>query len=176
MANPGAFKQAFLDFARANKAKVDLDKSIGELALYDQQAVAGVTDIRFFVGEATPARTNLQNSFTRPDGEHMVIVAFRVLDGVNASVQETDWSTGASQASIKNGTMTVQANGVTYLQGMPLSEATDETTDETRGTIWLTEPIFWQAQTRLQVDVNFPAAPAVNTNLRLVAVGVGTLS
>lgn len=176
MKNPGGFKAAYLKYLADNAAKVDVAKSIGELSIYDQQVVGGVTRASFFQGQFTTQRSNLQNSFTRPEGEHMIILGIRLLDGTNAAIQETDWTTGLGLAANKNATFTLQSNGVTYLRNFPAADATDETTDDSRGTIWLTEPILWQGQTALAIDFQFPVAPAANVNLRVEVIGVGTLS
>lgn len=176
MSAPASFRGALLDFLRANKAKVDVSKSIGELHLYDQLAVGGVTVARFFQGAATPARTNVGNSFTRPEAEHTIITGIRLYDGINANIEATDWSTGLSAADTKNATFSVQSNGVTYLRNFPAVAANDEMTDNERGIIYLTEPILWQGQTSIEVNFDFPVAPAANTNLRVALVGVGTLS
>lgn len=176
MRNPKGFKDAILAFFAANQAKVNIGKSIGQLEIYDQQAVAGVTQARFFTGQVAANRTNLQNSFTRPEGEHMIITGIKVYDGLAANIEDTDWVLGCSTADVKNGLVTVSSNGTVFLRNYPLVAANDETTDDSRGTIFLSEPIFWAGQTELEVNVTFPSAPAATTNLRMAVVGVGTLS
>lgn len=176
MKNPGGFKAALLAYLAANNCKVEQAKSIAELSLYDQQVVAGLTRVVFFQGQVSAQRTNLQNSFTRPDSEHMIITGIRLLDGTNAAIDATDWSTGLSLAALKNATFTVVVNGVTYLRNFPAADASDELTDKNRGIIYLTEPIVWPAQTTAQVEFIFPVAPGANINLRCELVGVGTLA
>lgn len=176
MRNPNGFKQAILAFFEANKAKVNLNKSIGQLEIYDQQVVAAVTQANFFTGQVAANRTNLLNSFTRPEGEHMIITSIKISDGLAANIEDTDWAIGASTADVKNGLMTVTSNGTVFLKNYPLLAANDEVTDDSRGTIFLSEPIFWAGQTSLEVQVTFPSAPAATTNLRVSVVGVGTLS
>jgi hypothetical protein len=176
MRTPKGFKDAILSFFGANQAKVNIGKSIGQLELYDQLPVATLTQATFFTGQVAANRTNLLNSFTRPEGEHMIITGIKVYDGTNAAIDATDWTTGTSLAAIKNGLVTVSSNGTVFLRNYPLVAAGDETTDDSRGIIYLSEPIFWAGQTDLQVVVTFPVAPAANVNLRMAVVGVGTLS
>lgn len=177
MAFPDAFKTNLLKFFRENNLSVDQAKSIGTLEFYDQQVAPTAPQVlQFFTGTFSTTRTNLPSNFVRPQSEHMIITAFKVADGINAAIAATDWVIGGSLPAVKNATMTVQSNGVTYLRNMPLLAGNDEVTDESRGVIYLAEPIIWPAQTELQVSVNFPTAAAANSNLRLSILGVGTLS
>lgn len=174
---PDAFKKNLLKFFEANNLRVDQAKSIATMAWYDQQPLpaAGQT-LQFFTGAFAVNRTNLPNSFVRPQAEHTIITAVKIYDGNNATIQSTDWNVGCTLPATKNATMTIVANGVTYVRNMPLLQANDEVTDESRGTIYLAEPVIWPAQTDLQISVLFPTAPAASDNIRLEVVGIGTVS
>lgn len=178
MMQPQSFKRDFQKYLEANGTKVDLPKSIAQLAYYDQQAVPTVAGQQqvYFVGTVSAARTNLGNSFNRAQAEHMIITGIQVNDGNNAVITATDWVTGASLPATKNATFTVVVNGVTYVKDYPMVNANDEVTDDTRGVIWLSEPIFWPGQTELRITVTFPAAGAASDNLRITVLGVGTVA
>ena len=178
MMQPASFKRDFQKYLSENGTRVDLPKSIAQLAYYDQQAIPNVAGQQqvYFVGQVGANRTNLGNSFTRAQAEHMIITGIQVNDGNNAVIQDTDWATGSSLVPTKNATATVVVNGVTYLKDYPLVNASDETTDDTRGIVWLTEPIFWPGQTELRITVTFPSAGAASDNLRITVIGVGTVA
>lgn len=177
LAFPQAFKTNLLKFLADNNLRVDQAKSIGTLNFYDQQEMpAAPQTLQFFTGAFSVVRTNLPNNFVRPQAEHTIITAISVADGINAAIQATDWVIGGSLPATKNATMTVVTNGITYLRNYPLLQGNDEVTDESRGMIYLPEPIIWPAQTDLQISVNFPTGAAANSNLRLSVLGIGTLS
>lgn len=177
LAFPKAFQENLIKFFNANNLRVDQAKSIATLAFYDQQPVPAAPQVlQFFSGTFSTSRTNLPNSFVRPQAEHMIITAVQVFDGNNAAIQATDWVTGASLPAVKNATMSIIANGIVYLRNFPLLQGNDEVTDDSRGQIFLPEPILWPAQTDLQITVNFPTAGAASDNIRIGIIGVGTVS
>ena len=176
MANTQAFKEAVLDFFRANKLKVDIQKTLAAVAFFDQKTLATLTRQQFFYGAFNDAATNLQNSYTRPESEHALITSIRILDGTNAVVEETDWNVGAGLAPTKNGEFTIDVNGTTVLQSYPSGDAVDDLTTDDRGMIQLVEPILWAGQTTLKLDYVQPVAGAVNTNVRFELHGFALIS
>ncbi len=175
---------AFLlqQYFHANFGATTLPKQVADFVIYNSQIAVGNKTIQFFQGAYDANNSNMpQGSFSLPESEHAVVLGFRFLEGTNATVAATDWKFGVSDAIAKNGTLTVQSNGTTYLTKMPLTEFNPNTlgatvagvTSDDQGMFWLMEPIIWLGQTDLSCNVNFVSAPATaNYNLRLEVVGI----
>ena len=175
MEHSGNFKKALLNFFAANGVKVSLDKTIAEVIRYHQQALAvGVN--RFFTGAVATTSTNMNNSFTPPEGEHMIVLGIRFLDGVAAAVEDTAWGYGATVAPTQNGTYQIVTNGIKVLTEIPGTAHNPNLTTDDEGILWLSEPVLWKAQTALDLDLTLLSAPAANTNGRFEVIGIGLVS
>lgn len=176
-ANPMQFKKLIQNYLNENKLKIDQSKSIGSIVLYDQQPCVGVTAVTLFQGVPNAARTNMQNNFVRNQSEHVILTSLRVCDGAAAVLNATDWNIGVADAATKNGLISIQVNGVVYMNRVPLTEFNPDLTDESQGRFDLPEPILWPAQTEIKVSLEWATAPAVaNSNIRVELEGIGLLS
>ena len=178
----GLLVAALTNFFSANFGKTTLPKVAADFAIYDQLPVVGATTFEFFQGQFTTARSNFPNgSFIMPESEHALITGIRIYTGANANPIATDWQPGANDAAVKNGKMSILINGQKVLTELPLTQfgqvqlsATAQgETDQDRGAFYFYEPLVLLGQTGINVQVQFPAAPAVaNTNLRVELIGV----
>jgi len=174
-AHPDGWKAGFVKFLAANGVKISLPKTIAELCRYDQQvAASGVNE--FFTGAVDENNTNMRASYTPPEAEHMVVLGIKLLDGVGATIQQTPWGYGASDAAVVNGKYTVETNGVTVIRNMANTAHNPNLTTEDEGMLWLSEPIVWRGQTDLDISMKLLSAPVANTNVRFEVWGVGTIS
>jgi len=173
--DPQGFKEALLEYLSANGYKVDREKSIAELILYHQQTIATLLTVNFFVGTPTAASSNMAQ-FIRPEAEHFIILGMKILTGNNASLVASDWVSGAGTAVVKNGVFSITTNGVTVADGIPGTAADATSTENDKGIIWLSEPIVWAGQNKLNVRYTGQAAGAAADNLRVELWGVGLVS
>jgi len=173
--DPRGFKTALLEYLSENGYKVDREKSIAELILYHQQTIATLTTANFFAGTPTAASSNMAQ-FIRPEAEHFIILGMKVLTGNNASLVASDWAAGAGTAIVKNGVFSVTTNGVTVVDGIPGTAADPTVTDHDKGMVWLSEPIVWAGQNKLNVRYTGQTAGASADNLRIELWGVGLVS
>lgn len=175
MQNSEAFKQAIIKFFEANAIAVTMDKTIAELIRYHQQALA-VGSNKFFQGTVSANTTNMDNTFIPPEGEHMIVLGIRFLDGTDANVQDTPWGYGATVAPTLNATYDVVTNGIKVLDNIPGTAHNANLTTEDEGILWLSEPVLWKAQTKFDLDLTLLTAPAANTNGRFELIGLGLVS
>jgi len=174
---PEDFRKSFMSWIDANGYTIDRQKTIAELVLYDQIALptaAGVT--QFFQGAVANTRTNMPNSFTRPEAEHFVILGIRLCTANNATINTSDWDYGANLAVVKNGYFDLTTNGVREIFRMPGNQANVNLDTIDQGMIWLSEPIFWAGQNQLNIDFSTLSAAAANDNLRIELHGLGLIS
>jgi hypothetical protein len=183
--DPNLAKQALLNFFQANGVDTHnlLSKSLANINYYWQlpmSAVAAGTTTMFFgksPAVATANNTNLPNQKTQlPQDEHVVITSIRILDGNNATLQATAWNYGANLAWVKNALMSMTRNNVKQFTDLPLSGATAGLTTDDLGFIHFDNPILWEAQTYVEVDIKNFSATTANDNLRIELHGYGLTS
>ena len=177
LANPNEIKDAVKTFLRANGVtEGDLAKSIAQLSYFDQKSFAGVTNVPMFTGTFNTNNSNLGDSYIRPQGEHMVIQRLRFLEYVGANpIQNAAWNYGLTQEEFVNGTFTIQSNGVVFVRDMPMT-VNPNSTDETLGFLELPIPIFWAAQTKIEVSISLKTVGIATSNIRVELHGMGTVS
>ena len=184
----GSMAALMQKFFADNYGKTDLPKRVADFAIYDQQLVTGSTTVNFFDGAYSVNRTNFPGgSFVMPQSEHAIITGIRVLSGVNATLQATDWAAGVSDPIVKNGTLTITSNGDTVATQIPGTVFRSELfgnavagsatiageTDDNAGFWWLAEPIVLLGQTDIKSRFQFLSAPATaNTNVRVELHGI----
>ena len=149
--NPKGFKAALLKYLAENGYKVDREKTIAEIAWFDQRVCTAGTPIGFFTGQPTANSSNLTN-FVRPEAEHQIITHLKIHTGNAINVQDTAWLTGANTAQTRNGQISITTNGVTVLAKMPILQAPIGLTTDDAAVIGLAEPIVWAAQTDIAVN------------------------
>lgn len=178
----GSLAALMVQYFQANYGRTDLPKVVADYIIFDQLAAVGQTNLQFFNGQYTTARSNFPGgSFVAPNSEHMLILGIKFLSGANATVNATDWQPGVEDAALKNATMDVQVNGIKQMTGLPLtafdpnelSATTAGRTDGGRGMFYLYEFITLLGQQQLVINVNIPTASATaNLNLRAELHGV----
>jgi hypothetical protein len=178
---PGTLVSLMTNFFRANYGDLSIPKTAADFILYDQLRAAGNTQLNFFSGAYSTARSNFPGQFILPQSEHAIIMGLRILDGANATTEASNWQPGVSDALAKNGQLNVSINGQTVLTGLPntgfdsnaLSATAAGETDENRGFFFLYEPLVLLGQQQITAGMTFPTAPATaNYNLRLELHGV----
>lgn len=181
MAGKGAGTLASLmqKFFADNYGKTDLPKRVADFIIYDQLAAVSATNLQFFDGAFSTARSNFPGgSFIMPQSEHAIITAIRFCEGANATITSTNWTYGVNDAIAKNGQLRVTNNGVTVLTDIPLTAfnpglVSNGGTTEDIGIFYLMEPIVLLGQTDIRSQVTFASAPATaNLNLRMELHGV----
>lgn len=177
-------KNALIRFLAANDIDLrgrssKIEKSIAPIVYYHQKAMLGAAGTNNFFGSAngTTATTNMKgNSFTLPEGEHMVMTAIRVLYGVGATIEQIDWDYGATVNSVKNCTFQLINNNISQINLMPLTVANPELTTDDQGFIYFLYPILWKAQTYIQINVIQQMAAVANGSMRIEVHGIGLIS
>lgn len=178
----GILVRGLKNFFKANFGATTLPKVAADAILYDQLRTVGATNLSFFNGAFTPQRSNFPGgSFQLPQSEHMLILGLKIYDGAAATVEQTNWQPGVSDALVKNGNIDVLVNGQKVITAVPMTafdtNATSATTagrtDENRGFYYLTEPIALLGQTTLNINLALLTATATaNYNLRVELHGI----
>ncbi len=105
-----------------------------------------------------------------PDSEHFMIQAIQMYDGANATLIETDWALGISDALGKQGFLTITNAGSIELKNFPLRKLIPASGDSGSGMFLLPKPIMWKGQTDLQMTVSFATVPT--TALYNIAIDI----
>lgn len=173
--NPGKLQEQFIKYLEAAGLPIDNSKTIAAVALYDQRVIAGTLVTKFFTGTFNPASTNVVGSFVRPQSEHFMITHMRWAEGSNATINNTNWSQGASSPETKNSRISVLNNSEQELKKYPLLEFLEDLTTKDKGLITLEEPILWSGQTELDITFEAVTNPTANVNGRLTLIGIGLI-
>lgn len=176
-ANPKAFEEAFYKYLAASGAKMVQDKTIAYQVLNDARQLNGQTITDYFTGPLDPQQTNIENSYTRPESEHFLIVAIRCYYGSGA-VTACDFTRGIPEnINTTNSTIDLYVNSVRMLKEIPLTVFNENTfASENRGTLLLDEPILWQGQEDMLLQVKNKSNEAFsNECLRFDLVGIGMI-
>lgn len=179
---PGSLVSLMTNFFRANYGDITIPKTAADFILYDQLAVVGQTQVTFFDGQWTAARSNFPSgSFLLPQSEHAIILGLRVYVGANATVSSSDWQPGIGDALAKQGNFSVLINGQVVLTSIPgtafdsnaLSATAAGETDENRGFYYLYEPLVLLGQNAITIQAKWNTAPTTaNLNMRVELHGV----
>lgn len=142
----------------------DQSKTIAKTVSYFQKAIVGATTMEFLQGQAEQ-----QN----PASEHFQINAIQVYTGAAATLNQTDWARGVTDALTKNGGFIIKNNNSDETEEIPFTQFIPATNDASSGLFILDKPIMWVAQTPLLVTGKWPTAIATaNLNMRIELVGI----
>lgn len=176
--DPAGYRDAIEKYLEYFDAKISIDKSVGGIVVFDSIATATAAQdtAKFFQGSINATRTNME-SFNRAQSEHFIITHMKMLEGVNADLDETAWLRGLADADNQNADWTFDNNGVIEQQSIPNTVFTQAAENPFAGIFELSIPIVWRGQTRIKLNVNYRNAPSTaNTNLRVELWGLGYLS
>jgi hypothetical protein len=177
-ATPGLMERQFLDYLEQANLRIDNSKTIASQSLYHQLNVTANTVNEFFTGTFVQADTNVPgSSFVRPQSEHFVIYAVRILTGTSDTETDVLYTPGNSTGDIglSNTVATVNNNNITELKNYPLTEALSDLTTRDQGLIMLDEPILWGGQTELKVTLNLKAGAYTTLAVRIELLGIGLI-
>lgn len=177
-ADPKKFGEDIKKMIEAENLKYDIKKTIAGVSLFHQKGVPlGDTSISFFNGTFDPTNTNITNSFSRPEAEHVFISGIRIWQGDNATNPEQGSWASITDNVLENATFTVTVNGVVMLKNYPVRDALNTQTGKYDGLISLKEIITWIGQTELKIDVDFKS-PITDLllGMRFELIGVGLVS
>ena len=112
------------------------------------------TESQNVTGKSQVSFKNLANGLAQfPQGEHFMICNIRVYEGVNASVNATDWVAGVATAELKNATIDITNNGLRIYKDVPLLNFTRSEEQNDSGYLVLTNPSWWLAQTDFEITL-----------------------
>jgi hypothetical protein len=107
------------------------------------------------------------------ENEHMVVSAIRVLEGTNATLNESVWIPGTENGTIQNGAFDILSNGVRVMKKHTYSDFTRAEEQPYSGWIILPKGIIWESQTEFELQATFPNIIApVLTNMRMELFGM----
>lgn len=165
--NGSYLEQMFAKYLQNEGIEIQASKSLVDLVLPSNSvAVTFATITQNDFQSVITGTSNTSGTF--PQDEHVLVLGMRVLTGASATLAATAWATGISDAALLNGRYQINSNNVMKGQGVA-TEFTQSTNnaDLRSGIKLFNNPIFWKAQTPLQVVWTFPAATATaNLNLR----------
>jgi hypothetical protein len=166
--------KAVKDYLAVNGQKISQNKTLSDVSFYHDLAIGETTRADFFQGTASSELTNVGNSFTRPEGEHVIITGLQILEGNNATLGATDWIPVTAGANwVKNGYFTIYVNGVKQSEKIPATDflKSDGTVEPASKELMI--PILWAGQTDLRIEYVSATAGAASDNLRVVVKGLG---
>ncbi len=102
------------------------------------------------------------------ENEHFVVMGMRFLDGANSTLLSTAWVGGVDDPLAMQGQFDVLSNGLRVAKEKPLLDFTTAEEEADAGWNLLPMPILWEAQTDLELNIVFPAAPTT-TDYNLAA-------
>jgi hypothetical protein len=144
--NPQYWQKQFAQFLEAMGINSEIPKTLATFADFGAATLATL--------QAATIYDNITDA-----NEHFLIFGFQLLDGSNATLSATDWVPGISDASAKNGNLTIANNGTDEVR-LPLTTFVPETQNEAQQTVWyLPKPVFQIGQTPLKARVELPAVP-----------------
>ena len=171
-----------MHYLKVNKAAYLNAKTIASVSYYHQVGLDAKTNAVFFDGVFAPSETNLVGSFVRPQSEHSLIYAIRYFTGDIGSgdLFESTWDEGNGKInSIQNATFTITNNGVVVLKNYPMTDFLPGLTTKDVGYIMLDEPILWEGQTSLTVQLTSADPSQVfgaDIGGRFELVGIGLIA
>ena len=177
---PNELVNLFEQYALASGEKKIVNRMVADVTRVHGKKVAGSTTVSFFDNYTTGDASNWagQNT-TLPEGQPLLVTGIRILAGVNATVNATQWVAGLSSGELLNGNLTITCQKV-KLRAYPHEEFfANTTTTETskNGYVELSQPIFINSQMAFNVVLNFDVAPATaNQNVCVELIGIGTIS
>ena len=176
---PKKLEQDFINYLLSANCPIDNSKTIATNVLYHGLEGVGSSVLQFFTGQFVQNQTNIVGQFIRPQSEHFLIYGIR---GYYAQVDEAPvnflipWQRGFSNTTpnapltslpqLINATIDITTNGVLQVKNLPLAEFNNDLTTKDRGSCFLDQPIVWEAQTSLILELN--------TNDTAVAIKTGT--
>lgn len=173
---PGSIEKQFLNYLDKAKLNIDNSKTIAYISYYDQLRLSTAGVVNFFQGQADQFRTNVGNSFTRPQSEHAFIYAIRFWTGDSENPIASVWSEGASNAEIQNSRITITNNNVVVLKNYPMTDFLNSLTTKDNGMITLDQPILWAGQTDLKLTLSTASGVyAAGQSGRFELIGLGLI-
>ena len=132
---------------------------------------AFATEAKVMTGKSSVEFTNLANGKNLfPEAEHFLVGFIKLYEGVDAVLDDTDWVSGITNSELKNATMDVSKSGLRILKDIPLSTFTPSAEQNDSGYLVLTVPVWWIAQTSLEITIKFPkevVTPTLNLKIEL---------
>lgn len=163
VANPKFATRLFVEHANALGVEITQNKTLATFTAAFNAVVVGNTTVNFI--------PKAQQQF--PDGEHFLVTSIRMFQGANATLAQTAWTAGITDALFQNGDLTLTNNGTQELLTLPFTRFQPGTNWPESGWLYLSKPIMWVAQTNLAVTGNFTTASATaNLNGRLELTGL----
>jgi len=182
---PGKIEEAFLNYLKKSDAKVNQSKTIATQILYHQKEVLGLNSVDFFTGQKDADGSNINGSFVRPESEHFVIYGIKCYLSPNGGTPITAdriYENGIlSNPNLVdfvplNAVFSVTINSVRVLKNVPLTEFDSLSTAETGGFFLLNEPLLWQGQTELKLNLKAKTGQTFNDeSMRFELVGIGLI-
>lgn len=178
---PKQLQKEFINYLRVSGAKISQDKTIASQVLYHSKAVGVTTSETFFNGAFSSDATNIVGQFIRPESEHFVIYGIRMYtSNVAGTASEQIWTRGLGtivRDNLRSAYISIDVNGLRVLKNFPTAEFDEDLTTKDQGTAYIDEPILWQGQTDLKLNLQSPDATPFGLNqwVRFDLVGIGLI-
>jgi len=180
LSKPTGFRDLFVSYFAKLGKPIKIDKSLGGIVRYHRMAVGTATVLNFFKGIPTAVSSNMVGSFIAPQDEHMLVEKLRISHAVNATVDASDWTYGATLAELKNAKFSISQNGVVIERNIPFTVFAPSVTpgqNPYAGFYELKNPIPWAGQESFEINVEANVAfSTANLNLMVEAHGTGFVS
>lgn len=163
--------------AVVNNPHMIRDRFVDALSYYQADYAVSKT-VAFYIdpynGVAVGNTTlNIINQVSYPESEHFLICGIRGLSGAAASLAQSAWVAGISDALTINGSFNLINSGTTEIKNMPMTAFQPGTNYPDSGLLLLEKPVFWKAQTQLSIQIAWPTAPTTaNQNIRFELMGI----
>jgi len=157
---------------KENGLQITQEKTLAQSTLYDTQtAVVGASQVEFFTGQPTPARSNMI-SFQKNESEHSFIYGVRLL-GFQPLLGFTE-PRNLLDAAVSAATISISINGVTTLKRFPVSSfSTSSISGDDYAAFSLHVPIIWGGQQEMKLTLNTEVAGGFAVAQRFKAELIG---
>ena len=199
--NPREIYDLLIGLFKAENLAINQEKTLANVEYFDRLHMGTAFSQVFFKGgEATLPRTNLA-SFMKPESEHTLIYAIRIMIGVDPSVtveavdpdpplspaavkalaaasvcNPTQWVNlnTVSDPALSAAVLTININGTIVLNSYPLAAFyADVESGDDYSVISLEVPIVWGGQSRLFATIETQGKEFSDQCLQLSFVGIG---
>lgn len=164
---PANLKEALVRaIEQVSGKQIDIPKTLSTVSSMDIKNVKDSTLVKFFSG--TQEYSNQPAGYVRPEGKHQIITAIKLWSSNDAtSIGAGDFVPGLDPANVAlaTGFLTIESNGVRYLEKLPLSNFISVAEEAESGVYLLPVFIPWLGQTDLTATMEFETAPTATNEV-----------
>lgn len=155
--------------------QIDIPKTLSAVSAMDIKNVKDLSVVKFFSG--AQVYSNQPAGYVRPEDKHILITTLKLFSANDVANPSATYVPGldAANANLTTGLLTIESNGVRYLEKLPLANFIEVAEQAESGVYLLPVPIPWLGQTDLTATIEFETAPTATAEIyvQLSLEGIG---